>query len=499
MMNRIHITIVVLLIAFGAVPLMAMEGEENYIYYRSGKMMEGDGMLTVEFTADIVGQAVSRLEAIRVTPKLITTTNSIELPGLLVVGSNKRKVLNRWSKISNRGGGEMFEVPVDIVYAKPKGEQSLNYRAQTHYQEWMDSARMVLYIENIKAANQSYTFIVALSDMVKLAAYEPYKVDFAVNYIVPDAEPKKHKKEGRAFIDFPVGRSEIIPSYRRNPEELREVHGTLSKLSDNPDITVNELFIEGYASPEGSHGINQRLSRDRADAMKQYIVQNFNLSIPPHQISVTSAGEDWDGLRAAVLASSLPARDRVVQIIDNTPDIGQRKARIRLLGGVYNTLLRDFFPQLRRVEYLVNYTIKDYSVAETKPLLEHYDFEMLNQREMFDVAMNYGEGSSEYERILLEDIPRNYPDNMAATINAAAAMINRGEYSTAKRFLQRYANSPEVFNNMGVIALVENRLDEAEQYFNMALRQGVVEAGYNLQEVSKKRESNRVMERYRDR
>lgn len=499
MKNRLQIIIVVLLVVCGYMSLTAKESRDNYIYYRSGQMMEKDGMLTVEFTADIVGGAVSNLEAIRITPKLITESNSIELPDLMVVGSNKKKVINRWTKIANKKERDEFKAPINVVRAKPDGNKLINYITKANYEEWMDSAQVVLYVENIKPANRSYTLMVTLPDMVRLAPYEPYEIDFTVNYITPLAEAKSRKKEGRAFLDFPVGRSVIIPTYRRNPEELRDIQNTLDKLVSNPDITVNEFYIEGYASPEGNYSNNLRLSEDRANAMKKYIIKNFTLPIPTGQIKVSSGGEDWDGLKVAVEQSDLPTKERIVEIIDNTPDVGQRKSRIRLLGGVYNTLLRDFFPQLRRVEYLIDYVIKDYSVAEAEKLLNHKEFSFLNQREMFDVAMKYGEGTAEYEQILLDYIPRNYPDDMAANINAAAVMINRGEYITAKRYLEEYKDSPEAWNNLGVIALIENQLDLASQYFNVAARRGVVEAEYNLKEVEMKRQNNIKKSRYQGR
>ena len=77
-------------------------------------------------------------------------------------------------------------------------------------------------------------------------------------------------------------------------------------------------------------------------------------------VEVNYIGEDWDKLRELAAAStSLPGREEVLAIIDNT-DIfkGREKKLMDLQGGVpYNFMMSGIFPLLRRVEIVVEYDL----------------------------------------------------------------------------------------------------------------------------------------------
>ena len=79
-----------------------------------------------------------------------------------------------------------------------------------------------------------------------------------------------------------------------------------------------------------------------------------------YPVEVNYIGEDWDKLRELAAAStSLPGREEVLAIIDNT-DIfkGREKKLMDLQGGVpYNFMMSGIFPLLRRVEIVVEYDL----------------------------------------------------------------------------------------------------------------------------------------------
>jgi hypothetical protein len=80
------------------------------------------------------------------------------------------------------------------------------------------------------------------------------------------------------------------------------------------------------------------------------------------RIKVYGAGEDWDGLRDLVAASSMPGRDEVLRIIDTVPvwDAANRRGReselMRLDGGdVYRDMVKILFPELREATFIIVY------------------------------------------------------------------------------------------------------------------------------------------------
>ena len=94
-------------------------------------------------------------------------------------------------------------------------------------------------------------------------------------------------------------------------------------------------------------------------------------------------GEDWEKLRELVDASNLPEREEVLQIIDQV-DIfkGREKLLMDLNGGItYRTMLKDFFPLLRRVEIIVEYDLHRIIEERFRRKLTDTEFNELLARE----------------------------------------------------------------------------------------------------------------------
>ena len=88
-------------------------------------------------------------------------------------------------------------------------------------------------------------------------------------YVSPTKEIVKTRNvSGEAFIDFPVGKSQILPDFRRNPAELAEIRRTIDEVRNDRDITITSLSFEGYASPEGPYATNERLGAVLGEALQ---------------------------------------------------------------------------------------------------------------------------------------------------------------------------------------------------------------------------------------
>ncbi len=314
---------------------------------------------------------------------------------------------------------------------------------------------------------------------VTLAPYIPYVPQWQVNLVIPEKEEKERQVQGQAFLDFAVGRSVIAPTFRRNPEELEKIAWVVSKIQEDPDVEIKGLYVEGYASPEGSYALNERLSRERAEALAAYMSREFNLSRDLFRVS--SVAEDWQGLREAVEGNNLPQKERIYAIIDSDEDYDRKEQRLKALGGPWRTMLAELFPALRRVEYQVDFTVKDYTMEESEAVLRK-DPAMLSQRELFLLAQSYPAGSTERDEVF-ELIYRQYPDDRVALINSAAQMLERGEDTGAKRYLDRTENDPMAANNLGIWYARAGEPEEAAACFERAIATGVTEAVHNLDEL----------------
>ncbi|MBA4366467.1 MAG: hypothetical protein C0403_02390, partial [Desulfobacterium sp.] len=115
--------------------------------------------------------------------------------------------------------------------------------------------------------------------------------------------------EGKALLDgnnvlirlyglnFPSGKSDIKPQF----------FGLLSKLKNAfSEFSDCLITIEGHTDSIGSDSINQKLSEDRAEAIRQYIIANSNIS--------------WDRIKATGYGETRPVAS------NETPE-GQAKNR----------------------------------------------------------------------------------------------------------------------------------------------------------------------------
>ncbi len=498
-MKKVYFTVAAMLLA--AVAWGQPTPYKGTLMFSNGSAREQNDSLKVSFDVKVDRAAVPTGRSMHLVPVLGNPDQNIALPDLMIVGKNRYKSERRSLRLLGRQRRAETATPATVIRVDKRTDTTFTYTWAAPYEPWMDEAALAVSQELTAPANRRELVFFSMADRVQLAPRTPYQVEPKLNYYLPAAEQKSRRKQGQAFLDFQVAKSVILPTYRNNPAELAKIREAFNEIQGNPDVKIGGLFIEGYASPEGKYESNERLARDRSFALKNYITSNFRLPIADDRIKVEWTAEDWDGLVELINASDIAQKEEILRVIETTPVFDNREsALMRLAGGIpYRTMLKDMFPQLRRVEYQIDYTVKEYSADETKVLIDKNNLAFLSQREMFLAAQTYDPQSAAYRAILQELIPRQYPDNATAAVNAAAVMIAQGETGTAKRLLEKWASDPQSWNDLGVVCLLEGDLDRAEGLFRRAQGQGVAEATHNLAEVAKKREDNARMERYKNR
>lgn len=416
------------------------------------------------------------------TPVLVSKDGSQNkvLPAIYVYGRTRQLVDLR---------SKNFPKEAYTILRRDKGEaQTINYNARVPYQSWMNGSELKMLGEVHGCAN-----CLKEENTAKIAPVllERYAVKPVIAFVTPAVEAvKARSEEGRAYLDFPVNKITIYPEYRRNPQELAAIKRTIDVVNENDDTEITGISIWGYASPEGGYVNNRRLAEGRAEALKKYVMTEYGLDAS--KFTVKSTPEDWDGLRAYVEKSNFPLKDKVLDIIDNDQSHKDDKEhRIRALDAkMYQTLLQDCYPALRHSDYVVNYVVRAYTdINEIKDILKKNP-QLLSLEEMFRLAQTYEKGSEDFNEVF--DIAvRMYPNDPTANINAAAMELQRGNLQQVSRYLERAdSQSAATLNNMGVLNLLQGKLNEAEAYFQKAQAGGATEAAANLEEVRKKREDN---------
>lgn len=123
------------------------------------------------------------------------------------------------------------------------------------------------------------------------------------------------------------------------------------------DGSLDSIVVRGYASPDGPFSLNRQLSDERCRSVEDYIVEHTGIS--RSMVIAKPEGVAWDELRRMVADTpDVPSRDKILDIIDNTPIwikspegkiVGGRKKQLMDLDGgrTYKWMFDNLFPLMR--------------------------------------------------------------------------------------------------------------------------------------------------------
>lgn len=163
-------------------------------------------------------------------------------------------------------------------------------------------------------------------------------------------------KSHKAYIDFPVNKTEIDEHYHSNARELRRLEQNIREVMNDTSLIVHDVVFHGYASPEGTYDNNDRLARGRTEAMRRLVVRR--LQLPDSIVHAVYTAENWEGFREYVAKSAMPSRRLILSIIDDesiAPDPKMQQLQ-RLFPKEMADVLENCFPQLRYTDYTIHYS-----------------------------------------------------------------------------------------------------------------------------------------------
>lgn len=426
------------------------------------KVTRAEGSLVVDFDLNL-----SRLD-LPVNSRLVFTPvvqrrDEVRAMGPIIVNGRRQDITFRRSVHK--------DYPDDALSVRRRNgtEQSVHYSAVVPYEEWMQNADVALS-EDLCGCGD----IQEQNTQVIRQMRTPY-----MPFVRPAAEARKERREeGRAFVDFPVDRTELHPDYRNNPRELQKIVNTIDLVRNDRNVSITSISLHGYASPESPFAHNAELAQGRARTIKDYVRRLMNLDEGLFRIETTA--EDWAGLRTAVSGSNLTHKAQILELIDNTtlnPDAKEWRIKLTYPDD-YRFMLQNYYPALRRTDYVVAYTVRPFSVDEAKEVLRTKP-QQLSLEEMFLVAQTYEPGSAEFNEVM-ETAVRMFPGDPTANLNAACTRLQQGDLDGAARYLERAGSSAQALHVRGVLAMQQGRTDEARSLLRQALEAGDATAQRNL-------------------
>ena len=302
---------------------------------------------------------------------------------------------------------------------------------------------------------------------------------------MPAPSKKERNLHGSAYITFVVNKWEMKPDYMNNRYELRKITDTLDVMVKDPNVSVRQIKIHGWASPESPYDHNKMLAENRAKSLTEYVKQQYKL--PAEVFAPAEATpENWIGLRKAVEEMDetvLPHRQQILDIIDDTSlQLDPKEWKIKKQYPVeYKYLLQNVYPGLRRSDYEISFNFSDFTLEQAKDIYKKKPYQ-LSLREMWDVAQTLEPNSPEYNR-MMQTAVNIYPDDPQALVNLANVAIRQKDLLKAESLLERAGDSAEALNSRAVIAIIQQRYDDATSLLQQAAARGL-DVSKNLEAIS---------------
>lgn len=440
------------------------------------------GQTSVAFDMDLSRLNIKSNHLLLITPVVVSTQGDerMELPSVAVFGNKRYKMLNRpfeWK------GKTAFDVSPYTQLVRQNGTtQRIPYSVTMTYADWQRAAHLQLEAQIIGCAdcgvgNEGKT----IADRILPDFFIP---DYRFDYIVPQVDPVKRRSERySAHLNYLVGRHDLRPNFENNAAELAKVDRIVRELQTNKDLQITDFTISGYASPEDTYKRNMLLSQRRAETFATYIEKKYGYT--RSQFKVEWFGEDWDGLRKAVEASSLPNKEAVLQIIDNDQEPDAKDASFIALdnGQTYNRMLRELYPPLRRNDYNIAFIARAFDVEEAKQML-HKNPKLLSLNEMYLVANTFAENSPEYNEVF-RIAAETFPTDNTALLNGAVSDLKSNNPDAAINRLDRIKDLPQAANLIGIAYARKGDTARAMDFLNKANQQGSRHAAHNIDQLQR--------------
>jgi outer membrane protein OmpA-like peptidoglycan-associated protein len=377
-----------------------------------------------------------------------------------------------------RSGNKNYPDAVEVQRSNGKA-QTVSYNESIGYEPWM------------KANDATVRFSVdtcGCGNLIGQDAGTPreYNIDVRKRmkcpYVMPKATAAPEQFiEGAAYVTYELDSITLKPHLFNNPVELAKIYNDIYKVTNDSLLTITTVSIHGFASPEGRYDHNTYLARERAKSLLSWVKAESNRNgVKVGQFKSDYTSENWEGLIDSLKNNpQLSHRDEIMQIAQSNMEPDAREAEIKKrYPEEYRFMLKNWYPYLRHADYKVGFRLGQVSVDQIKELVKTRP-QVLSLNQMYLAAQTYEPGSDEFNEVF-DVAVRMYPADAIANLNAACALLYSGNTEKAAEYLEQAGESAEAVNARGVLALQEERYDEAKALFMQASEMGLASADDNL-------------------
>ena len=332
------------------------------------------------------------------------------------------KVLGNDQTISYRLGGHYtMKTSFPYVPEMQKSDMYLTFQARI--------GKKQVAVPAVKVA----TGVIATSELYKQTMMQ------AGGCIAPDSFQRIQSQQYDASVKFLVNQAVLRQSELKN-NSVQEFVRLLQKISADrgEKLAIKNVEVEAFASPEGGFEYNDRLAGKRQDVSEDYVQKTLKQTNVQTDVDAHYTAQDWEGFKQLVQASNIQDKDVILRVLSMYKDPEQREQQIRNMSQAFRELADGILPELRRARLSINYDVVGRS-----------DDQIAEKEAIYKKTAQYWD--------------RDY----RALNNLAVLAFNQGDELQADKYIQQALrvnkNAPEAYANLGLIALRNGKIAEAEE------------------------------------
>jgi outer membrane protein OmpA-like peptidoglycan-associated protein len=248
----------------------------------------------------------------------------------------------------------------------------------------------------------------------------------------------------------------------KSSDELTAFQEKAAAQKDNDRIKQN-IYVNGYASPDGPEKFNDKLSAARSESGKkaaEELLAEMGLAL-----DAASYGEDWEGFKELVAASDIEDKELILSVLNSYDSSSEREEQIKNMSQVFGDLKKEILPQLRRAQLVNSSDITGKTDDEMVALVRAGKFDELNVLEKLHVATT-GKLSQQEKIAVLEAATAE--GGAVAYNNLGVAYAEAGEGAKAAQAFAKAvkagANASEINNNLALVNLMNGDTEAAKAY-----------------------------------
>ena len=319
---------------------------------------------------------------------------------------------------------------LDTVICRPDGRIDYYYTEQVQADE--NTSKLYLCLAGEVEDRSGRTHRITRSDtltynVASMTTFLDETTRYMQRIVLRDAEAN-----ARFFFTFPSGKSTLVDTLTANRRQIAAVRSLTRGLMTDPVYIIDSITLRATASPEGTWQVNERLARERAEALRRVLVSEFRTLYDSLRVSGSYTLDEmkWEG----------------------NPDTREWRIRMKY-PKAYERMRRVIYPQMRAVDFRFNLHrrgMKQDTVYTTEVDAEYmHAVELLKKRR--------------YEEALT--ILRPYEDR-----NTALAYMSLGYDAAAYRILRAEPDAASTPDIQYMLAILASRLGDEEQAVTYFLR-----------------------------